>query len=172
MKWKDKLINDLLDSLKKDMYWSRLIYNAIHENKINIHLAIFNEPFLSLIIAKKKTMESRFSVNHVSPYNKINSNDIVLIKKSGGNVDAIFTAKNIKYFRNLSSDKISILNEKYGNQIGWDIDPEFLKNKSGAKYLTLMEISHLKTLAPIEVGKKDKTGWSVIKLGLKNTLFE
>jgi hypothetical protein len=172
MKWKDKLIKQTYEALKNDKYWSKRFAVEINNGLANIHLAIFNEPFLNLMYIYKKTIESRFSINNVVPFNRIAAGDIVLVKRSGGNVEAIFVADNIRFFRNLTLDKVTELEKEYGGKIGWNVDPEFLSNKSGAMYLTLIGISHLTKITPISTEKKDKTGWSIVKLGLRNTLFE
>lgn len=59
-----------------------------------IHLGIFSEPYLTYILEGKKKVESRFSKNKILPYNQISKDDIVIVKKSGGNVLAYFTIKN------------------------------------------------------------------------------
>lgn len=172
MKWKDKLINDIKEGVKNNSFWFNLITKELNSGVINIHLAIFNEPFLQLMYSNKKTIESRFSINNVVPYNRIMDGDIVLVKRSGGNIEALFIAKDILHFRNLNQLKIRELESDFGKKIGWDIDPEFLSNKSSARYLTLIGISKLTKILPVSSGKKDKTGWSIVRLGYKNTLFD
>jgi hypothetical protein len=172
MKWKDKLINDIKEGVKNNSFWLDLITKEVNSGVVNIHLAIFNEPFLQLMYSNQKTIESRFSINNVVPFNRIMDGDIVLVKRSGGNIEALFIAKNILYFRNLNKVKIRELECDFGKEIGWNIDPDFLSHKSGARYLTLIGISKLTKIIPVSSGKKDKTGWSIVKVGHKNTLFD
>jgi hypothetical protein len=172
MKWKDKLIKQTNEALNSDKYWSKRFEAEVNNGMANIHLAIFNEPFLDLMFKHEKTIESRFSINNVVPYNRVTAGDIVLVKRSGGSIEGIFVAENIQFFRNLTADKVGQLESEYGKKIGWNLDPEFLSNKSGARYLTLIGISHLAKIGPIAAEKKDKTGWAIVKRGLRNTLFE
>ncbi len=172
MKWKDKLINDIDKVIKRDDFEDVNIKMKWANRSTNIHLAIFNEPFLQLIYNNKKTIESRFSINNVAPYNRIFQDDVVLVKRSGGDIEAIFIAKEIQSLRNLGAEKIKQIEEEFGEMIGWDIDPEFISNKKYARYLTLIGISNLTKIPHISIGKKDKMGWSIIRLGYRNTLFE
>jgi len=55
--------------------------------KKTIHLAIFIEPYLDLIFKGKKTIESRFSINKILPYHKIQIGDVILLKKSSGKIE-------------------------------------------------------------------------------------
>ena len=172
MKWKDKLVKDIQEAVKNDAFWSELFKKEINNGSGNIHLAIFNELFLEMMYNNKKTVESRFSINNVAPYNRITTGDIVLVKRSGGSIEAAFIAKDIHFFRNLNAARLKELEVTYGKTIGWDIDPDYLSNKSSSRYLTLIGISNFTKIPTVPSGKKDKTGWSLVKLGYKNTLFE
>jgi len=172
MKWKDKLISDIENLIKNDALVDVDIRMRWVDRSSNVHLAIFNEPFLQLMYSNIKTIESRFSINKVAPYNCIFEGDIVLVKRSGGDIEAVFLAKEIKFLRNLGEIKIRQLERSFGAMIGWNVDPEFLLNKKYARYLTLIGISNLTKIYPISIDKKDKMGWSVIRLGDRNTLFE
>ena len=64
----------------------------------SLHLGIFTEPYLTYMLEGKKTIESRFSKNKILPYNQISKDDIVIVKKSSGNVVAYFTIKDVLFF--------------------------------------------------------------------------
>ena len=89
------------------------------------HLAIFQQPFLELILAGKKTIESRFSQKKISPYGQINVGDVVLMKKSGGNVLGEFTVKNVLEFEKISRTKLQEIKEKYSKEICSEADQYF-----------------------------------------------
>ncbi len=170
MKWKDKLLNDIIQSAKYSDESNLQIDKLFRDEAINIHLAVFTEPFLSMILSGKKTMESRFSINNVIPYRRVLPKDIVLIKKSGGSIVGFFIVKDVAYFSNLTKGKVELTENQYGNQLAWD--DNFLSNKSYSKYLSLISFELVLKINPIETNKSDKTGWSIVKLGLNNTLFE
>jgi len=171
MKWKDKLIKNIIITLGKNNTTSNLT-QLIIDNKINIHLAVFSEPYLSLILSGIKTIESRFSINKVIPYRRIFPNDIVLIKKSGSDIIGLFTVQDTIFFDHLTESKIEKINSVYGRELSWSIDPTFLSTKNDSNFLTLIKIDNVVKLNPITTDKADRTGWSIVKLGYNNTLFE
>lgn len=173
MKWKDKLINEFTLSIQKNFNSEIIdVIELIRAQNKSIHLAIFNEPFLSLMLNGQKTMESRFSVNNVIPYRKVFKGDIVLIKKSPGAVIGFFVVGNVYYESNLNPKKIDSLHKKFGNLLCWDVAVDFLENKSTAKFVTLISIENIFMINPIDIDKADRSGWSIVKLGFQNTLFE
>lgn len=171
MKWKDKLINELHQHFNGDQEWTEMLITVVEKASANIHLAVFAEPFLSMMFEKAKTIESRFSVNQVAPFGQVFKGDVVIIKKSAGEIAGSFLVGEVLSFSNLNSARISELNQVYGKKIGWDIDPEFLKDKSDANFLTLMEVAKIKSCRPFATSKKDRTAWSIVKRGFQNTLF-
>lgn len=64
----------------------------------------------------KKTIESRFSRNKIAPYEKITKEDIVLVKKSGGNIVAYFTIKEVLFF-DLQNISIDVIKNKYNKEL-------------------------------------------------------
>lgn len=172
MKWKDKLINDLVNSLEGEPGLPPPFLRYLKEEFCNIHLAVFNEPFLSLIFEGVKTIESRFSLNKVTPFQKIFVGDIIVMKKAGGPILGIAKAKSVFYFSNLNTDKIATLKVKFGTRIAWEQDPDFFANKSTSNFLTLVELDEIKKVEPINTGKNDRTAWSVLRPGNRGTLFQ
>jgi hypothetical protein len=172
MKWKDKLIKDIISSIKETSEEARHLKDLLLKDTANIHLAVFSEPYLSLIFSREKTMESRFSINRVIPYRKVFPHDIVLIKKTGGDILGFLIVKDVWYFSNLNEDKIKKINQQYGERLFWSADPFFLSNKKDAKFLSLILFDKIVRINPITSDKSDRMGWSIIKLGFNNTLFE
>jgi hypothetical protein len=172
MKWKGKLINYLKKELERDLNKATIYEKIIsEENSIGIHLAIFNEPFMSLIFAGEKTIESRFSINKVGPFAKISKGDIVLMKKSGGPVLAYFIAGDIEYISNVTPEKIKEIEKNYGKQIGTQHDSMFWEGRARANYITLISVKKIKRLPPFISEKKDRTGWVVLRQK-ETALFE
>ena len=157
MKWKEQLINLFINKkikIKRD---------AKSENtSFGIHLAIFTEPFLSLLFEGKKTMESRFSINKIRPYQNVSEGDIIFIKKSGGPVCGYFVAGKVFYFLN-SKKNIDEIKVKYSNQICTGYVNRFWEERKNSKYITLIEITDLIQLNPINIEKKDRTAWVIIR---------
>lgn len=137
------------------------------ENKINIeqiknsklHLGIFTEPYLTYMINGKKTIESRFSKNKIAPYNQISKDDIVLVKKSGGDIVAYFTIKEVLFF-DLSKHSINEIRNKYEKELC--VDDNFWKIKQDSKYATLIKIDKIYNLKPFHILKKGMQTWIIL----------
>ena len=44
------------------------------------HLAILRQPFFDMVLNGEKTIESRWSMNKIAPYKKVNIGDEILLK--------------------------------------------------------------------------------------------
>jgi ASC-1-like (ASCH) protein len=110
MKWKGKLINNIIEQLKDDSQWGNTIEKMLLDTSVGIHLAIFNEPFLSLVYSKEKKIESRFSMNKISPFEKVRKGDVIILKESGGLVNGVFVAGEVKFYQGLNKKFLNRLN--------------------------------------------------------------
>lgn len=149
------MYNEIKNELIKQLSESEF---AKLENK-TWHLGIFTEPVLSFMMDGKKTIESRFSKNKIAPYNRINKDDIVLIKKSGGNIIGYLNIKDILFF-DLSVTSISSLKEKYAEYLC--VDEAFWKQKNESNYATLIIIEKVTKLKPFKINKKGMQTWIVL----------
>lgn len=171
MKWKGKLIEYLIKELSNNENWQSIVDKLLQNSPIGIHLAIFNEPFLSLLLKGEKKIESRFSINRVPPFMKVAKGDVVLIKEAGGPIIGLFVAGDVTYFQNLKPAILNDMESRYGSLICTSYDPNFWENRKAAKYATLISVDMIKELHPFKDGKSDKTGWSVVRTGISNSLF-
>ncbi len=171
MKWKGKLVKYIIEQLKDDAKWENTVEKVLIDFSIGIHLAVFNEPFLSLVFNGKKKIESRFSRNKISPYGKIKKGDVVLLQESGGPVTGIFVAGDVRFFHKLNKEIIENIEFQYGELICSAADKDFWKNREGTNYASLIEVKKIKKLTPFKSEKRDRTGWSVLREGVSNNLF-
>ncbi len=173
MKWKDKLLKEFiyqLNSSNED--WDSTINQIVRsDGAIGIHIAVFNEPFLSAVIQGKKLVESRFSLIRVNPFRKVYKGDIVLIKKTAGNVLGFFFCGNIEYWVLNSKSSLKELELKYSTAICSNLDPKFWESREHSRYATLIEIQEIHILKSFGIGKKDRTSWTVIKEKYKPLIF-
>jgi len=172
MKWKGKLINHIIEQLKDDTKWRNTIEKVLVDASVSIHLAVFNEPFLSLVFEGKKKIESRFSRNKIGPYDKIKKGDVVILKESGGPVTGIFVAGEVKFFNNLNKAVVDKIETEYGEQICTSYDKDFWKSRDKANYASLIEVKKIKKLPVYKSEKKDRSGWSILRVGITSNLFE
>lgn len=171
MKWKGKLINYLIEQLKDDSQWGNTIEKMLVDTSVGIHLAIFNEPFLSLVYSKEKKIESRFSMNKISPFDKVRKGDVIILKESGGLVTGVFVAGEVKFYHGLNKEILEQIELTYGKEICSEYDKNFWKNRTKAKYATLIEVKKVKKIPPFKSEKNDRSGWSILRAGISDNLF-
>ena len=172
MRWKEKLINIVMIELGNNLgslEISRI--GPFDKRDIGIHLAIFTEPFLSLLIEGKKTVESRFSVNRISPFGKIEKGDVIVVKKNGGPVVGFFIAGDVKYYSNLDKHKINEIERMYSDSICAKYDPEFWVNRYKSNYVTLVDVEEFRKTKPYRINKRDRSGWVVVKNRAESTII-
>jgi ASC-1-like (ASCH) protein len=122
----------------------------------DVHLAVFQEPYLSFVLNGQKTVESRFSRIECAPYRQVHSGDIILVKQSGGPVRAITQAAKIAYF-DFQNDSIERVKTLYGAGICGD--DEFWESQRSALFATIIELCYTITIKPFDIPKRDRRGW-------------
>ena len=89
-------LNELLEQVDGHHFWLTYLSDAARPtSRIGIHLAIFAEPFLSMVLSGEKTIESRFSRNRCAPYGEIYDGDIILLKEVAGPICGLALARRI-----------------------------------------------------------------------------
>lgn len=146
------MYDEIINNLKQQISNEELDELKNH----NLHLGIFTEPYLTYMLDGKKTIESRFSKNKILPYNQICKDDIILVKKSSGDVLAHFTIKDILFF-DLSKTKIDEIKSNYSKQLC--VGEEFWKNKQNSNYAILMVIDKIVELNPFHINKRGMQTW-------------
>lgn len=81
------------------------------------HLAIMKKGYIEKILSGEKSIESRFSMNRITPFHRITTGDKVYLQETGKSVTASFTAGEVLYFSDLDEERISEIKAKYGHQI-------------------------------------------------------
>lgn len=92
---------------------------------------------------------------------KININDFILIKKSGGNIIGVIEIEKILFY-DLDNDINSLrdIKNKYWQQLC--LDDEFWNSKSDSKYCTLIFIKKIHFINPIKIVKNNMLSWIVL----------
>lgn len=150
-------INDIRDGLATNDFWLSYLDAAMDEgSRIGIHVAIFAEPFLSLVLDGTKTVESRFSRNRCAPFGEVARGDVILIKEVAGPICGIALAKEAQFFA-LDSEPLDRIRAKYGNDICGD--EEFWESRADAAFATLIELAETASILPVACDKRDRRGW-------------
>ncbi len=152
-------LEDFYDKIQSDLHNNEYWHRKLLDTKCKIHLALMVEPYLSLILSGKKTIESRFSTKRIMPYNNISDGDIVVLKKSGGNIVAIFEVENAVFKQINKKDDIEEIKKNYGNELC--LEDKFWSEKKDANYVSLIKISHLQPVSPIMIKKANRQSWLI-----------
>jgi hypothetical protein len=124
---------------------------------VGVHLAIFIEPYLTAVLDGKKTIESRFAVTRRPPYECVEPNDYILLKRSGGPVIGLAMAKAIKFYR-LSPTVLADIRRKFARQL-FALDEDFWHDRADKLYATLIELEDPIAIDPFSIEKRDRQGW-------------
>jgi ASCH domain len=148
------LLAQLVDATQSYTKWS-ILGEALRRGS-QVHLAVMVEPYLSYILDGKKSIESRFSKNAIAPYLQIESDDLVLLKLTGGPVVGCFTTDSVE-FVTLSELEFERLRINYSDAIC--ADDNFWQARLGKRYATLIGVREPLELPPVSVAKSDRRGW-------------
>ncbi len=121
------------------------------------HLAILTKKkYLPLILAGKKTIESRWYTTRRAPWNRIKKGETIYFKESGEPVTAKATVQDIIQTDNLTPEKIQTLLKKYEAFLG--VPPERMPTWSATlqqkHYSILIFLEKAQTIEPFVVSKK------------------
>lgn len=166
------LFKKLQNSLDTSSYWKDYLnsFESLEEMPNGIHLAILVEPYLTYVLEGKKTVESRFSINRCPPYKKVHSGDILLLKLSGGPIVGICKVTNVWSYQ-LDPSSWKTIRKEFTDSLCAQ-DPEFWYDRRYACFATLMKINHPTTFTPLEIEKKDRRGWVVLRSNEKQLTLD
>ena len=125
------------------------------------HIAILRQPFYDMVISGTKTIESRWGMNRCAPFNKIKVGDIIYIKQTGKPVTAKAVAKKVKFY-NLTPEIVEDIRAKYGKFIGTDKFEDW-QSTLNKKYCTLIWLTKVEKISPMDVPRSNGAGWIVLK---------
>lgn len=129
------------------------------------HLAIFQQPYLELILSGVKTIDGRFSKKKTPPFGLVRAGDVVVMKESGGLIYGEFTVEAAKDFSAVTQEMLKKIRNEYG--FGLSLSPAFWKAREQPKFITLMFIQRpLRYPHPFTFRKKDRRSWMVLEQDL------
>ena len=135
------------------------------------HVAIMDKKkkLLEKIVSGEKTIESRWYVNRISPWNKIKKGDMVWFKNSGERVTLKAKVSKVLQFDTLTPSKILKILKTYGKEIGFRKDQHnnWAENSSNKHYCILAFLSSPKLVKPFEINK-DGFGLSTAWISIGN----
>jgi len=119
------------------------------------HMVICKEPYLTMILQGKKKIETRWSQQKRTPFNKVKSGDKLYLKKSGGSVVGDCYVKSVSFFSNMIPTFVEKLIQEWNEFML--IQPDLISKCLLAKYGSFIWIEKI-----VQYGIKDRFGWKHI----------
>lgn len=130
---------------------------------MNHHLVILKKQYLDLIVSGQKTIELRLGKGRRGAFGRVQPGDGLFLKVSSGPVCATATAADVKYYEDLTPQRIVQLKQQYNDQImGGDAVWESMMDR---RYGFLTWLRDVRRIAPIRIDKKDWRAWVVLSRG-------
>jgi len=154
------LIRRVVESLGGAGFWPHYLAET-HPDAVpsfGLHVGIFIEPFLQLVLDGKKTVESRFSARRFAPYERVETGDVLLLKKAGGPIVGLCRVSDV-WFYELDPASWQTIRTEFSASLCAQ-DPAFWTAREGAAFATLMRVGNVQRLAaPLPFPKRDRRGW-------------
>ena len=160
----EDLVNDLKRFTGGHVFWSHYLeaLSASEPIPFSVHLAVLLEPYLRYILDGSKTVESRFSRNRIAPFNSVEQGDVILLKKAAAKgVSGLCIISQVWYYQ-LNANSWDQIRDGFTSMLRAE-DPSFWEQRKSAQFATLMRLSDVQALPPIEVRKQDRRGWVVLR---------
>ncbi len=118
------------------------------------HIAIMrkNWHLIEKLLAGTKTVETRWSVNKVAPWNKVSVGDTVYFKNAGEPVIAKATVSQILQFQDLTVEIRTQIASEYARQDGLSA-AELLAWGSHKNYCTIVHLINSQLVTPFHINK-------------------
>lgn len=127
------------------------------EHRAALHVAVTREPYLQLLLDGHKTIESRFSVNRVSPFEDVRAGDVLALKQQSGPVVGVCVIEHVAFYE-LERVTWRLLRDQFARPLCAE-DDDFWSTRERARYATLMTVVHPHWIDPVRIEKRDRRGW-------------
>ena len=119
------------------------------------HVAIMNKRWklIPKILDGSKTIESRWYVNKIKPWNSIKENDKIYFKNSGEAITAFAKVSKVLQFEDLDEQKFQEIMEKYADDIQL-LTREYDEYYQSKNYCILIFLKDVKEVKPFNISKK------------------
>ncbi len=125
------------------------------------HVAIMKKSrkLIAKILSGEKTIESRWYVNRICPWDQINAGDTIYFKDSGEPVTAKANVSKVLQFRNLSPKSVKVILKTHGKEIGMEPSEKNIQECTAKNYCILVFLENVHEIEPFEI---DKTGYGLM----------
>lgn len=147
----------LLSHTASDDRWRNRFTEFSQRSGGRLHIAVFQEPFLSLVLDGKKSVESRFSRNRIAPYQQVRECDIILIKEPSGPVVAIAEVSSTGFYQ-LNADAWKEIRSRFEDALAVP-DEGFWYARRNANYASVIGLADVERIQQFWIDKRDRRGW-------------
>lgn len=152
----------LRSATERDPQWLDIMQPLFDEGNdgVGIHIPILVEPYLQFILDGTKTVESRFSRNGCAPFERVAAGDILLLKRQSGPIVGACAVSDVWNYR-LTPSTLADIRMRFGPAI----QPQngFWEDRADAGFATLMRITDVRPLPEVDIPKRDRRGWVVLR---------
>lgn len=162
----ERIVRSVATRLTDDPEWAQRwsdLWDASCEAP-SLHLAIFVEPYLTYILEGKKTIESRFSSRRTAPFRRVAPGDVLMLKASGGPVTGLCRVRKV-WFYELDPSSWEEIRSRFAKPLCVS-GSAFWAERESAGYATLMQVSDIRSIPPLDIPKRDRRGWVVLEKGV------
>jgi hypothetical protein len=152
-------LKKLKTALSRDQKWCGILASV--DALVQVHLAVFVEPYLTFIANGQKTIETRFSKKCIAPFESVEKGDIVLLKRPGGGVAGVCLVEKV-WFYNLTAGSVNEIRERFGKGI-CPANAAFWDERRDAAYCSLIWVTAFRSLEDLPFQKSDRRGWAILK---------
>ena len=114
---------------------------------MSIHVAILLPPYIRLILAGRKTVESRLTQRPLPPYRTIQPGERIYFKASSGTFQATARAADVTCYDNLTPTQILVLQKRHNAAVCGEA--RYWQGKRHSRYATFIT---LREVAPTAIG--------------------
>ena len=121
-----------------------------------LHVAVMREPFLQHILNGRKTIESRFSIKRICPFEAAAAGDVVAFKAQSGPIVGVAVVEHAAFYELDPSTWRRLRDDFAGPLCATD---EFFDQRAQARYASLLRVAAPLRIEPLNVRKSDRRGW-------------
>jgi hypothetical protein len=155
----DAVLDALLEAIE-DVPWTSRLRALARARDRDLHVAVMHEPYLSLLLEGSKTIESRFSIKRIRPFERVAPGDILALKRQSGPVVGLALVAEARFYE-LDPAVIDAIRSKYAVQIA-ATDDDFWRQREHAAYASLIAVTDPHRLGDVPVQKRDRRGWATL----------
>lgn len=162
--WPSPLVDQLRSAVRGDPMWDNVLSRLADPKPphVGVHLAVLVEPYLRFILDGRKTVESRFARRACPPYQGIDRDDVILLKRSGGPIVGLCQASDV-WFHQRDERTWQLVRDEFAASM-CALDPAFWEERAETSFATLVRLAHVRGVTPsINVAKHDRRGWVILQ---------